>query len=122
MVAPPDRDAPEPAFGPGQDDLVDQDVIAIDVDSLAFDTVENAFGKQYLKWAIGIHHVFGVGDPHGHLVSIAPRDRVELGRSFEISPLLDSNSKSQADTDRLEVDDATGRIRTFIILEAALTP
>jgi hypothetical protein len=102
--------------------LFDTNTIAIYVDPLAFDVMHDAFGKQDQKRTIWVHHIFSVGNTHGHLTPIAFCDRLQLRGSFETSAPFDANRESQTHPDGLEVDDATRRVRTFIVFEAALPP
>ncbi len=102
--------------------MFDTNAIAIHVDPLAFDVMHDAFRKQDLKRTIRVHHIFSVGNTHGHLTPIAFCDRLQLRGSFETPAPFDANRESQTHPDRLEVDDATRRVRTFIVFEATLAP
>jgi hypothetical protein len=121
-VAPPDRNMSGPAFRPGQDPLFDQNAIAKDFDSCSLDALRNTVWKKHFEGTIGIHHVFDVRNSYRHLASVAFRDRAQLRGSFEMAACLQSNAKAQTDTDRFEIDDATGHVRSLIVLEATLSP
>ena len=84
--------------------------------------MQNTFGKEDLKRTIRIHHIFDVRDAYGHLASVTFSDRKELGGSFETPANPQTNSETQTYADRLQIDDATRRVRTLIVLEAALPP
>lgn len=90
--------------------------------AFALDPLLDAVGQQDPKGSIGIHHVLGVADPHGHLFTVALGDRLQRRRGIKgPSPRL-ANRQPQPDARRLEIDDATEAVGSLVVLESTLEP
>lgn len=80
----------------------------------------DAIGEQYAEGAIGVEHVLGVADPHGHRVAVALGDRLERGRLVEDAAPALPDRQADAHPRRLEVDYAARAIGTLVFLEPPL--
>jgi hypothetical protein len=121
-AAPPNRCTSTETFRPRKNSLFDEYAVLVDVDSLSRDPLFPAPREQHAKGAIGIHHVHGVVDSNGHLVSVPLGDRLESGRRIESAFPHFANSESKTDADGFEVNDPPGVVRSFIVFEPALQP